>query len=275
MKLNLKKDLVFFDIEGTGLSVAKDRIVQLAIIKVFADGSPNIERNRTINPGIPIPKDSTDIHGITDEMVKNEPTFSKVAKGLIDLIGDADLAGFNSNRYDIPLIIEEFARCGITLDMTNRKYVDAWKIYSKMEPRDLKAAVKFYCGKDLENAHDAMADTRATIDVLMAQIEKYEGVDFVGKGDEVIISPVKNDIDALHEFTRDIKNVDFMGKILYNSDVESVFNFGKYKEKPVGEMFAKDPGYYNFVMGGDFATDSKNHFTRLLNEYKLKQKQPV
>ena len=271
MKLNLKKDICFLDIEATGLSIAKDRIVQLAIIKMFADGSKTVEKCRLINPEMPIPKDSTDIHGITDEMVKNEPTFSKVAKALFDLIGDSDLAGFNSNRYDVPLIIEEFSRCGLTLDMTSRKTIDVWKIFQKMEPRNLKAAYRFYCGKELENAHNALSDTRATVDVLMSQIQKYDGKDCEESNGEIIVAPVKNDIEALHEFTNSSNSVDFMGRILLNSNNEAVFNFGKFNEKPVGEMFAKDPGYYKFVMGGDFAIDTKNHFSRLLKEYKSQQ----
>lgn len=269
--LNLTKDICFFDFECTGLSVAKDRVIQIAIIKIFADGSPTIEKCRLINPGMPIPKESTEIHGITDEMVKNEPTFEKIAKGLFDLIGDADFGGFNSNRYDVPMLIEEFSRCGLTLDMTNRKTIDVWKIFQKMEPRNLKAAYKFYCGKDLEKAHDALEDTKATIEVLFSQIEKYKGVDCEDSKGDIIVAPVKNDIQSLHDFTNEPNRVDFMGKLIKNSEGNVVFTFGKYNEQPVAETLYKDPGYYKFLMGGDFAIDTKNKITELLNEYKLKK----
>jgi GTP cyclohydrolase II len=183
MKLNLKKDIVFFDIESTGLSTSQDRIVQLAIIKYFADGRAPLERCRLVNPTIPISKEASEVHGITDEMVKDEPNFKQIAKGLSDLIGDADLCGFNSNRFDVPMLMEEFARAEVPFDMTDRKTVDVWKIYQKMEPRNLTAALKYYCNEEMEGAHDALNDVRATIKVFEGQLDMYEGKSYdEGKG---------------------------------------------------------------------------------------------
>lgn len=272
MPLNLKKDLVVLDCETTGLSVSKDRIIQLAIIKYFADGRPPLERVRYINPGRPIPAEVTEITGINDEMVKNQPTFMQLHKGLLELIGDADLLGYNSNRFDIPMLLEEFERCGVQLDMSNRRYVDAQRIFHMMEPRTLKAALKFYCGEELINAHDAMADTKATMKVLEAQIERYEGVEYEQKDGTKII-PVVNDIDALHMFVNDPNELDFQGKIKLNSEGVAVFTFGKYQLRSVAESCAADRKYLAWILNGDFCSDTKRLIQRLVNEY-LEQQQP-
>lgn len=271
MKLNLEKDIVFIDIETTGLSTSKDQIVSLALIKIFADGSPTIERYRLIKPTIPIPIEASNIHGIFDKDVENQPTFKQVAKGLLSLIGDADFGGYNSNRFDIPLLQEEFCRAGFNLDLTGRKFVDSLRIFHKMERRNLAAAYKFYCGKPLEKAHDALADIKATVEILESQLDKYKGIDFDDEK-EVIQEPIKNDINALHDFCNDKKEIDFQGKAILNSEGVAVFNFGKYQGKPVGERLAKDGGYFNWIMTGDFTTDTKNVMVRLKNEFNEQSK---
>lgn len=268
MKLNLEKDLIVLDLETTGLSVCKDRICQMAIIKIFADGRPNLKRVRLINPTIPIPKEASDVHGITNEKIANEPTFIKIAKGLMDLIGDSDILTYNGNRFDIPLLMEEFERAGIQLDLTNRKTIDAQRIFHKMEPRTLSAALRFYCDKKIEGAHDAMNDTEATLDVFLSQINKYDGVDIEdGKGN-TIEQPIKNDMQAVHDFTNDPNEVDFAGKVIYNSQGVAVFNFGKLQGKPVGESLSADEKYYNWIMGGDFTQQTKRIISSLVNQYK-------
>lgn len=267
MKLKLEKDLIVFDCETTGLSVSKDRIIQLAIIKYFADGRPPLERKRYINPGIPIPKEVTDITGITNEMVKDQPSFSKLSKGLFELIGDSDFCGYNSNRFDIPLLMEEFERCGIQLDMTERRCVDVQRIFHQMEPRTLKAALKFYCNEKLENAHDALSDTIATIKVLEAQIEKYEGIEYEDKDGNKMESPIKNNIQSLHDFVNDSNELDFQGKIKLNSEGVPCFSFGKYQGQSVGASLAGDSKYLNWILGGDFTSDTKRVITKLTNEF--------
>lgn len=266
MKLNLEKDIVIFDIESTGLSIAKDRIVQLAIIKIFADGTETLERCRLINPEMPIPPETTEIHGITDEDVANEPTFKQMAKGLSELIGDADLAGFNSNRFDVPMLMEEFNRAGVEFDMTNRRSIDAWRIFQKMEPRNLKAAYKYYCGKDLEGAHDALNDTRATVEVLMGQLDKYEGMTYDDDKGDVQENAVRNDMQALHEFTNFNERIDFEGKFVYDEDGIPVFNFGKYQNKSITDVLKTNPGYEKWFMGQEFSTDTKNTLKKLMEE---------
>lgn len=266
MKLNLQKDIIAIDAETTGLSVSKDRIVQLAMIKVFANGDKPVERCRLINPEMPIPAEVSAIHGITDEMVADQPTFKRLAKGILDFIGDSDLVTYNGNRFDIPLIIQEFDRVGCPMDMTGRKTIDVQRIFHKMEPRTLSAAVKFYLGEKLEGAHDAGNDIRATLKVLVAQIKKYDGVDYDEKG-EVIKSPIKNDMQALHDFTSNPNELDFQGKVYLNSEGVAVFSFGKYQGKPVGESMNSDRKYFNWIQGGDFTTDTKRIIEKLMNEY--------
>lgn len=267
MKLNLEKNLVCFDIESTGLSVVKDRIVQIAIIKIFADGTPTLKRKRLINPTIPIPKEASDIHGITDDMVKNEPTFNRVANALFEIVDDSDLCTFNGNRFDIPMLMEEFHRAGLRLDMTNRKSVDVKRIFHRMEPRTLGAAYRFYCKKEIENAHDAMSDVEATLEVLETMIDFYDGVDCI-EGDEKIKVPIQNNIESLSDFTKDFDNVDFAGTIKYNVDNIPVFGFGKYQGKSVVECLSKDKKYLDWIMTkGDFAIDTRHIIQNLMDQY--------
>jgi DNA polymerase-3 subunit epsilon len=259
MELNLKKDLAFFDLETTGVDISKDRIVQIGIVKYFADGTAPQEKCRLINPEIPIPKESSEIHGITDDDVKDKPTFKQLAKGIYNFIGDADLCGYNSTRFDIPFLIEEFERAGLSFDVSDRNIIDAFRIFQKMEPRTLKGAYKFYCGKDLKGAHDALEDIKATIEVLKGQIAKYEGVDYEEDDGSVVSAPVKNDMKALHEFSNDKNKVDLTGKLVRNGDGKVVFNFGKHKGKPVIDVINEDESYYRWAMfKSDFSSETKN-----------------
>jgi DNA polymerase-3 subunit epsilon len=268
MKLNLEKDLIVFDIESTGLSVKNDRILQLAIIKLHADGRPPIERKRLINPTIPISKEASAVHGITDEMVRNEPTFAQLAKNLFGLIGECDFCTFNGNRFDIPMLMEEFSRCGIELDMTERKCIDVKRIFHRMERRDLKAAYEFYCGKKLEGAHDAMNDVRATLGVLECMLDRYDGKDCIDKDDVVIPQPIKNDMVALSDFTKDFDNVDFAGTVKMNKDGIAVFGFGKYQGQSLTECLSNDRKYYDWIMTkGEFTTETRKVIEGLMKEF--------
>ncbi len=242
MNLELTKPLAFFDLETTGLNIAKDRIVEISIVKIMPNGDKEI-KTKLINPTIPISKESAEIHGITDEKVKDKATFKEVANELIEFINNCDLAGYNSNRFDIPLIAEEFLRAGINFDVENRNLIDVQNIFHKMEQRTLVAAYKFYCNKDLTDAHSAEADTTATYEILEAQIAKYDEI----KGDSAFLS----------EFSQMSKNVDLLGRFVYNDKNIAVFNFGKHKGKPVTEVLQKEPGYYSWMMNGDFPLYTK------------------
>ncbi len=248
MKLNLKNPIAFFDLETTGIDVTKDRIVEIAIIKVNPNGTEE-EKTMRINPTIPIPKESSKIHKIYDEDIKDAPTFKAVAKEIANFIEGCDLAGFNSNRFDIPLLAEEFLRADVDIDMRKRRMVDVQTIFHKMEQRTLVAAYKFYCNESLENAHAAMADTKATYEVLKSQLDKYEDLE--------------NDIDFLSKFSTHHKNADFLGRIILNKKGEEVINFGKYKGETVESVFAKDPGYYGWIMNADFPLYTKKVFTEI------------
>jgi len=248
MKLNLKNPIVFFDLETTGINIANDRIVELSFLKVEVNGN-ELSRTMRVNPGIPIPKKASDIHGIKDEDVKDSPTFTEIAKNVAREFEGCDLAGYNSNRFDIPLLAEEFLRAGVDFEMKKRKFVDVQVIFMKMEPRTLEAALHFYCGKALEDAHSAEADTRATYDVLQAQLDRY--------------SNLENDIAKLAEFSSHNKNVDFVGRIIFDENDVEVFNFGKYKGKPVAEVLSSDPGYYGWMMQGDFPLYTKKVLTSI------------
>ena len=249
MKLNLKRPLIFFDLETTGINVTSDRIVELCYIKVFPNGNEESKSMR-INPEMPIPPHSTAVHGITDDDVKDCPTFKEVAKELELTFRDSDIAGYNSNKFDVPLLVEEFLRAGVEIDLSKRKFVDVQTIFHKMEQRTLVAAYKFYCGKNLENAHSALADTRATLEVLESQLDRYPDV-------------LTNDVGFLANFTTVNSNVDFAGRIIYNDKDEEVFNFGKYKGRKVTDVFRLDPGYYSWMMQGDFALNTKQVLTRI------------
>lgn len=251
MRLNLKNPLVFFDLETTGINIVKDRIVEISYLKVYPNGKEE-SKTRRINPEMPIPAESTAIHGISDEDVKDCPTFKEVAKTLASQLEGCDLAGYNSNRFDIPLLAEEFLRAEVDVDLNKRKFVDVQTIFHKMEQRTLAAAYKFYCDKTLDNAHSAEADTRATYEVLMGQLDRY--------------AELENDVNYLSKFSSFTNNVDFAGRMIYNDKGEEVINFGKYKGRLVQEILDTDPGYYGWIMNGDFPLNTK----RVLTEIKLR-----
>ncbi|MGN7890212.1 exonuclease domain-containing protein [Dyadobacter sp. 22481] len=258
--LHLKKPLAFFDLETTGVNIVRDRIVEISVVKALVNGETEI-RTRRINPEMPIPLESSLIHGIYDEDIKDAPTFKSVAKNLSSFLDGCDLAGFNSNRFDIPMLVEEFLRVGVDFDIKNRRMVDVQRIYHMMEPRNLSAAYKFYCGKTLNNAHSAEADTIATFEVLQGQIEKYQGViitDSHGKETE----PVKNDVAALHELTAS-RIVDFAGRMVFNDKGEEVFNFGKHNGKRVIDILKNEPSFFDWMMKGEFPLDTKRKLTEI------------
>lgn len=247
--LNLDRPLAFFDLETTGTNIATDRVVEISILKVHPDQSKNVLTER-VNPGVPIPKEASDVHGITNDMVANSPSFAELAPALVDFIGDADLAGFNSNRFDIPLLYEEFLRAGVDVDFKNRRFIDVQNIFHKMEQRTLKAAYKFYCEKELENAHSAEADIKATYEVLLAQLDRYP-------------TDLKNEIPFLAEFSTQKQFADLMGRIVYNDKNEEVFNFGKHLNKSVESVFEQEPSYYDWMMKGDFPLSTKKLITEI------------
>lgn len=268
MEFNLDRDIVFFDLEATGLSVVKDKIVQIALIKYPKNGGEPIEKEMLINPGIPISEEAMGVHGITPKDVANKPTFEHVAKELYDFIGDSDLGGYNSNRYDVPMLMEEFARVGMELDISERRLIDVQRIFYKMEPRTLKAALKFYTGEDLVGAHDALADVRATVDVLKGQLKKYQGVDIEDGEGNLIPEPVRNDMNAIHNFVNDLRYLEPTQKMKLNADGVAVFCFGKYTNAPVGQTLAKDPNYFNWIMKMEFTNQVKQLAKKYLKEYK-------
>ena len=259
-QLKLTKPLAFFDLETTGIMVNRDRIVEISIAKANIDGSVDIKTKR-LNPGIPIPLESSLIHRIYDADVQDEPSFKQVAKSLSEFLDGCDLAGFNSNRFDVPMLVEEFLRNEVDFDMKNRKLVDAQRIFHLMEPRNLTAAFKFYCGKDLIGAHGAEADVLATLEVLDAQIKKYENITLNNEKGESY-HPIQNDISVLHELSMS-NSIDFANRMVYNKERIPVFNFGKHTGKPVLEVLKSDPSYYDWMMKGDFAMDTKRKLTQI------------
>ena len=248
MRLNLKKPIVFFDLETTGVDVLHDRIVEISLIKVMPNGQ-EIEKTRRVNPEMPIPAEATAVHHITDEDVASEPTFRQIARSLANEMTGCDIAGFNSNRFDIPMLDQEFQRAGVKFDFSKARFIDVQTIFHKKEQRTLVAAYKFYCGKDLDGAHYANADPRATYEVLMAQLDRYDDL--------------PNDMEELSNFARVNRNVDFMGRIVLDDNDRAVINFGKYKGRPVDDVLRKDPGYYDWILKGDFAQNTKDCFTRI------------
>lgn len=248
MKLNLHRPICFFDLETTGTNISKDRIVEISIHKVFPDGAEKTFTYR-VNPTVNIPAETTAVHGITNEMVENEPTFKELAHKINNLINDSDLAGFNSNRFDIPLLAEEMLRAGVDFDMGNRNAIDIQNIFHKMEQRTLVAAYKFYCDKELTNAHSAEADNIATFEVLEAQLDKYDDLE--------------NNVKFLSDFSRRNKNADLMGRIIFNDDDVEVFNFGKHKGKTVTYVLENEPSYYKWMMNGDFPLYTKKILTAI------------
>lgn len=269
MEFNLERDLCFFDLEATGLNVLRDRIVQIAILKYKKEGGEPEAYNQLINPGVPIAEEAIAVHGITPEMVKNKPTFEQIADELNVFIGNSDLAGYNSNRFDVPMLMEEFARVGIEFSTDHRRTIDVQRIFYKMEPRTLRAAYKFYTGDTFENAHDAMADVRATVSVLQGQLKMYEGVD-LEEEKETIPAPVKNDMQALHEFTNDLNVLDATQRLKVTDDGTVVFNFGKYQNQPVGETLYRDKNYYHWIVDKEFSQQVKQLVKKLLQEYETK-----
>lgn len=248
MKLNLKNPLVFFDLETTGTNINNDRIVEICYLKVYPNGNEESKTMR-INPGMPIPAEASAVHGIYDADVIDCPTFKEVARSIANDIEGCDLAGFNSNRFDIPVLAEEFLRAGVDIDLSRRKFIDVQVIFHKMEQRTLSAAYKFYCDKDLEDAHSAEGDTRATYEVLMAQLDRYP--------------ELKNDVAFLSDYSSFTKNVDFAGRMVYNDQGVEVFNFGKYKGIPVMEVLHRDPGYYSWMLSSDFTLNTKAMLTKI------------
>lgn len=249
MKLQLKKPIIFFDLETTGTNVTNDRIVEISLIKVMPDGR-EIEKTRRINPCMPIPAEATAVHHITDADVADEPTFKQIAASLAEMFTGCDIAGFNSNRFDIPVLDQEFRRAGIAFDFSRARFVDVQTIFHKKEQRTLTAAYRFYCDKDLTDAHSANADTRATYEVLMAQLDRYDDL--------------PNDIDALSDFSSQNRNVDLMGRLVYDDKRREVINFGKYKGRVAEEVLGRDSGYYSWIMQGDFPQNTKDCFTRIM-----------
>jgi DNA polymerase-3 subunit epsilon len=264
MKLNLTRPIAFFDLETTGTDVSKDRIVEISIIKILPNGDRDV-KTRRINPGIPIPAQSSAVHGIFDEDVKDSPLFKSVAKSMDDFIAGCDLGGFNSDKFDIPLLAEEFLRAGIDFDIDNRATIDIQNIFHKMEQRTLSAGYKFYCGKKIENAHSAQADTEATIEILEAMLDRYNDHEIEGP-DKKLYKPIVNDIKALQIFSKRDKNVDLAGRLVYNEEGIECFNFGKHKGVPVEMVLSKEPSYYAWMMNGDFPLYTK----KALEKIKLK-----
>ena len=253
MKLNLKRPIIFFDLETTGTDTSNDRIVEISMVKVAPDGEKTI-KTRRINPEMPIPAEATAVHHITDEDVKDCPTFKQIAKSLKAFMEGCDFGGFNSNRFDLPVLVEEFLRAGVDVDFRKRRYIDVQNIFHKKEERTLIAAYRFYCNKDLEAAHSAEADTLATYEVLLGQLERYEDL--------------QNDVDFLSEYSTRNRTADFAGRIGYDDKEQEIFTFGKYKCRVVAEIFEKDPSYYDWMMNGDFPQYTK----KIITEIKLRSK---
>lgn len=248
MKLKLTRPLVFFDLETTGTNISRDRIVEISVIKLMPDGTV-IEKTRRINPEMPIPAEATAVHHITDDDVRNEPTFRQIAVSLAQMLSGCDIAGYNSNRFDVPLLDQEFERAGVDFDISRARMIDVQTIYHKKEPRTLVAAYRYYCDKNLEEAHSALADTRATMEVLLAQLDRYDDV--------------PTEVGALADYASANRNVDIMGRLIYDDKDREVINFGKYKGQLAEDVLRRDPGYYNWIMSGDFPRNTKNAFTRV------------
>lgn len=248
MELNLTKPIVFFDLETTGTNITADRIVEISIIKVMPGGKEEVTTLR-INPEMPIPAEATAIHHITDEDVANAHTFRDVAQRLANYMTGCDIAGFNSNRFDIPMLDQEFQRVGVKFDFSRPRFIDVQTIFHKKEQRTLTAAYRFYCDKSLEDAHTAAADTRATYEVLKAQLDRYPDL--------------ANDVEELSKYSSHQRNVDLIGRLVYNEKGEEVINFGKHKGRLAMDVFRTDPGYYGWIMQGDFPQNTKDAFTRI------------
>lgn len=254
-KLTLKRPIIFFDLETTGTDTAKDRIVELALVKLLPDGKRD-QYTKRLNPGIPIPPEVTKIHGISDADVKDAPTFKQIAHNLYDWMRGCDLGGYNSSKFDIPVLAEEFLRVGLNVDFTERSMIDVQQIFFKMEARTLAAAYEFYCKKELTNAHSAEADILATIEVLEAQLERYPDIG--------------SDVSTLHKFTHTDEYVDYARRMIMK-DGHPVFNFGKYKGRKVEDVFNSEPQYYDWMMQADFSLHTKQKISEILNNMKLRK----
>ncbi len=255
--LRLERPIIFFDLETTGTNVTHDRIVEISYIKVYPDGHEE-KKCRRLNPEMPIPPASTAIHHITDEDVAMEPTFRQIARSLLEIFDGCDIAGYNSNKFDVPVLMEEFGRCGINFDITGRRFIDVQNIFHKMEQRTLVAAYKFYCGADLEDAHSALADTQATYEVLLGQLRRYPDL--------------KNDVEYLAKFSSIGRNVDLAARIVLDDNDEPIFNFGKHKGKAVKEVFRREPSFYDWMMQGDFPKNTKDVLFQLKFKYDQERK---
>lgn len=260
MYLRLKNPLIFFDLETTGTNISKDKIVEIAAVKVLPNGE-KITQVQLVNPLIPIPAESSLIHGIKDEDVKNSPPFKNIAKELARFFEGCDLAGFNIIKFDVPLLVEEFLRAGVDFDISNKKLLDAQKIFHLMEKRNLASAYRFYCNKELEDAHSALADTMATVEVFEEQIRKYEGrevMDLIGN----TLGKIENEMGVIHQITNQ-NMVDLAGRMIYNDNNEEIFNFGKHKGKRVVDIFKTEPAYYDWILNSDFPLDTKRKLTQI------------
>ena len=257
MKLKLKRPLIFFDLETTGTNITHDRIVEISILKVYPEeeGKEPLEKTRRINPQMHIPAGATAVHHITDEMVAGEPTFAQIAKDLYHIFEGADIAGFNSNRFDVPMLIEEFGRAGIAFNDSEHRFIDVQNIFHKKEPRTLVAAYRFYCDKDLENAHSANADTMATYEVLLGQLEKYP--------------ELGETVEELADFSNTDRALDLPARIVLGKDDEPVFNFGKHKGEKVRDVWMRDRSFFNWIYQGDFSANTKNVLRRLEAQYRM------
>lgn len=254
--LQLKKPLAFIDLETTGVNLGTDRIVEIAIVKILPDGTKSVKR-KLINPEMPIPQSSAEIHGITDEMVKDAPTFKQVGQELKQMLDGCDFSGYNSNRFDIPLLMEEFLRAKVDFDMKGRKLLDVQNIFHKMEPRTLSAAYKFYCNKGLEGAHSAEIDATATYEILEAQIEKYP--------------ELGSTIDSILKQIGEDQIVDFARRFVFDDKGTEVFNFGKFKGRPVADVLKAEPQYYDWMMKGDFPQHTKQKLTEIYTRTMIKK----
>ncbi|MGE0567142.1 MAG: exonuclease domain-containing protein [Bacteroidia bacterium] len=269
MKLKLNKPIVFFDLETTGLVIGHDRIVEIALHKIEPNGKEETKVWR-VNPEIPISEESISIHGITNEAVADCKTLKELAPQIVQFIGNADLAGFNSNKFDVPMLVEELLRAEVEFDIENRKLVDVQNIFHFMEPRNLAAAYKFYCGKELINAHSAEADTIATYEILKAQIERYQNTEIEDRNGKKVV-PVENDVNKLSQIvTTKNRFADLAGRLAYNDKNEIVFNFGKHKDKTVVDVLTKEPSYYTWMMNGDFPLHTKRILTKIRLTMKTK-----
>ena len=256
MKLELKRPIIFFDLETTGVDPARDRIVEISMVKMMPDGSREV-KTRRLNPEMPIPPAATAVHGITDDDVKDQPTFRSISRSLAAYIEGCDLAGYNSNKFDIPVLAEEFLRAGLDTDLKQHRFIDVQNIFHKLEQRTLVAAYRFYCGKELTDAHSAEADTLATCEVLEAQLDRYADT-------------LKNDVEFLADFSERMRSADYAGRILYDDNGMEIFGFGKHKGRKVAEVFREEPSYYSWMMNGDFPLYTKKVITAIRQAMKKK-----